>query len=305
MATTAVRTPRTVGVEDTIPKKATQALAAVSNQGVALPNRWAFHGPPGIGKTSLLAYAQRPIFLMSRGETGLLTLIDSGQLPPTSHFPEVVDWTEFLDCIKALRTEEHQYRTLIIDTANGAERMMHEFVCQRDFGGDWGEHGFAGYQRGYEIALADWRMFLNLLDQLRKEKMMTIFLLLHTRIRTFRNPAGPDYDRYVPELHEKTWGLTKGWLDNICFANFEVLVKTGTKVTVDASKKGKAAETTERILYTSSDNPTFDAKNRLGLPPEIELGESAEEGWKALSDAIRATRKKEPEPAKKEAANVA
>lgn len=279
----------------------TFTLADVSTKNTKpLPKRYAFHAQPGFGKTSILAYSPNPIFLLTRGETGLNTLIDAGQIPPTSHFPELQDWSELLAAVKTLRTAVHDYKTLVLDTANGAERMMHEYVVERDFGGDWGERGFAGYQRGYDVAMNDWRLFLNELDRLRMDRNMTIFFLLHTNIKTFKNPSGADYDRYIPKMHDKTWGLTQGWLDAIFFGNYEVLVKQGTK-NVDASKKGKASDQSFRILYTGSDpNPIFDAKNRMGLPEEIEMGETAEEGWTNLTNAIRASRKVEPQSAKPE-----
>jgi hypothetical protein len=255
------------------------------------------HSPPGFGKTSILAYSPKPVFLMTKGETGLLSLINSGQLPPTSHLPEMQSWGDLIAAIRFLRTEKHDFKTVVLDTANGAERLCHEYVCQRDFDGDWGERGFTGYMRGYEVALADWRMFLNSLDELRTERGMTVFLLVHTKVKTFKNPAGADYDRYAPEMHDKTWGLTKGWLDAILFGNFEVLVKQGNRdVSDDGAKKGKAAELSHRILYTSSDNPIFDAKNRMGLEPEIDMGDSAKQGWNNLVEAIKAGRKVQPKP---------
>ena len=260
-----------------------------------LPKRYAFHALPGFGKTSVLAYSPNPIFLMTRGETGLNTLIDSGQIPPTSHFPELQDWSELLDAIKLLRTGVHDYKTVVLDTANGAERMMYEYVCERDFGGDWGERGFAGYQRGYEVAMDSWKFLQNELDKLRYERNMSVFFLMHTQIKTFKNPAGADYDRYVPKMHDKAWSVTQGWLDAIFFGNYEVMVKQGSK-TADPGKKGKASDQSYRILYTGSEpNPIFDAKNRMGLPQEIEMGDSALEGWTALSNALRSARKIEPQ----------
>lgn len=266
------------------------SLTDIATKGKPLPNRYGLHSIPGFGKTSMLAYARNPIFLMTRGETGLTSLIDAGQLPPTPHLPELQSWPELLAAVKFLRTGEHNFKTLVLDTGNGAERLMHEYVCERDFAGDWGERGFMGYMRGYEVALADWRLFLNELDALRTERGMTVFILFHTRIKTFKNPSGADYDRYAPQMHDKTWTLTQGWLDCILFGNFEVTVMSGTRV-ADANKKGKAAELSHRIIYTSSDNPTFDAKNRLGLEPEIEMGDSAEEGWANLAKAISGARK--------------
>lgn len=279
------RTPRVSGSAAKI-----FSLADVATKSKSLPNRWALHAGQGFGKTSLLAYAVAPVFLMTRGETGLLTLIDSGQLPETPHLPELESWGDLLAAIRFLRTTDHSFKTLVLDTANGAERLLHEFICQRDFEGDWGEKGFGGYQRGYDVALAEWRMFQNELDKLRTERGMTIFFLLHTRIKTFKNPSGADYDRYTPEMHEKTWTLTKGWLDCILFGNFEVAVKQAGNKT-DATKKGKAAETSSRVIYSNSENPIYDAKNRLGLPAEIEMGETPAEGWRNLAAALRAARK--------------
>lgn len=298
--TAPVRTPRTPSSGSAAAAALkTFSLADIASRGDALPNRYGLHAGQGFGKTSLAAFAPSPVFVMTRGETGLTSLIDAGQLPETPHFPEIQSWPELLAAVKFLRTGEHKFKTLVLDTANGAERLMHEFVCDRDFDGEWGEKGFGSYQKGYEVALADWRMFENSLDDLRKERGMTIFMLLHTRIRSFKNPSGADYDRYTPEMHEKTWGLTKGWLDCILFGNFEVTVRAGKKV-ADASGKGKASEVSVRVLCTQSDNPIYDAKNRLGLPPEIEMGDSPEAGWKALSLAVKAGRRKpdsEPAPA--------
>ena len=262
------------------------------------PTRWGFYATNGFGKTSLLAFAPSPIFIETKGETGLETLINSGQLPPTPHFPEIEAWDDLQAAIRTLATTEHTFKTLVLDTANGAERMMHEFICERDYGGDWDgkDHGFLAWGgKGFEASLGEWRGFLQSLDNLRKTKGMTIFFLMHSKVKTFKNPAGSDFDKYTPEMNEKTWSLTKGWLDATVFGNYEVIVNTGKKV--DVTKKGKAAETSSRILYTNSENPVYDAKNRLGLADEIEMGDSPKQGWANLVAAVKEGRKAQPEVA--------
>lgn len=298
MSTPAIRQPRQ-SVSSPVAATKSFTLADIVSKSKPQPNRYALQAGVGFGKTSFAAYFPSPVVLMTRGETGLQKLIESGQIPETPHFPEMETWADLLDAIRLLDEGEHQYKTLVLDTANGAERMMHEHVCERDFNGDWTERGFMGYMRGYDVSLADWRLFLNKLDGLRIRKSMTVLFLMHSRIKTFKNPSGADYDKYTPEMHEKTWSLTKGWLDCILFGNFEVTVADARGVVRDASKKGKAAESAARILYTNSDNPIFEAKNRMGLPDEIELGASAKEGFRNFSEALKATRK----PAEKEATN--
>lgn len=110
--------------------------------------------------------APRPYFLMARGETGLETLMDSKQVEGIDHYPELLKWSTVLDVVDMLTTEEHQFSTLVLDALGGFERLCHEHVCKRDFStadrpdGDWGDKGFQGYMRGYDIALADWRVLL-------------------------------------------------------------------------------------------------------------------------------------------------
>lgn len=180
-----------------------------------------------------------------------------------------------------LITEQHPYRTLVLDTLNGLERLCFEHVCTRDFGGDWGERGFASYGKGPQVAVAEWLLFLQKLDKLRTEKKMTIFALSHAKVTTFKNPEGADYDRYQADMDKNTYGVTSKWADAILFGNFQVTVST--KKATDG--KGKAVDKV-RTMFTER-GPAFDAKNRMGLPPEIDMGESADEAWTNFSAAIK------------------
>ena len=242
------------------------------------------HAVEGWGKSSLFTHAPKPIYIQSRGETGLETLIASGQVRETPHFPEANTWEEIKAQLVFIRDEEHGFKTLVIDTANGAERLMYEYVCHRDFADEWGDRGFSGYMRGYEVSMAEWRIFLNDLDAIRLARKMTIVLLVHTKVKTFKNPEGPDYDRFTPDMHDKAWSLTHKWADAVLFGNFETVVKTSGQQ--DATKKGKAQGST-RMMYTER-HASYDAKNRLGLAGEIEMDGGAAQAWSNLMGAIKA-----------------
>ena len=236
--------------------------------------------------------APHPIFIETRGETGLETLIDANQLPEVPHFPEVQDWTEMLGCIETLTEEEHSYKTLVLDTLNGGERLCHEHVCHRDFEDVWTDKGFMGYHRGFEVSLADWRDLLYRLDVLRAKRRMTIMALCHTKVATFKNPEGPDFDRYQPDCNAKTWALTHKWADVVLFGNFEVVVSggsTGGNLGDKIARKGKGTGGQQRMMYTER-HASYDAKNRLGLPGEIEMGGNAPEAWQNFINAVKAGR---------------
>lgn len=260
-------------------------LAQVTRHGIGLPNRCITYGVEGVGKSSFGASAPKPIFLLTRGETGLMTLIDSGRVPETPHLPELMIWQDLLGAVGALANEPHDYRTLVIDTVNGAERLCHEHVCQRDFGGQWGRNGFTAYMTGYVVALADWRLLLEALEQLRSKRKMSILALAHSRVITYKNPEGPDYDRFSPDLHPKTWGLTHKWADMVIFANFAAFVEAKSSDT-----RGKAKGGTRRVLFTTR-TAAFDAKNRHGLPEQIDGGSCSAEMWTNFATALAACRK--------------
>lgn len=221
-----------------------------------------------------------------KGETGLETLIDAGRLKETPHLPEIQTWTELLGFIEALTTEEHPFKTLVIDTLNGAERLCHEHVCEHDYSNDWGDRGFMGYMRGYEVSLADWRKLLAALDQLREKRRMGIVGLVHTKVKTFKNPEGADYDRYAPDMHDKTWSLSHKWSDCVLFGNFEVVLTAIQENKKTGATRGKAIGGNVRMMYTER-HASYDAKNRLGLPSEIEMGDSPAQAWANFVEALK------------------
>ena len=269
-STSAIPAPKTV-------------LAEITGKGSGRPNRYVLHAVEGWGKTSFGAQAPSPIFIQTGGETGLETLIDAGRLPEVPHFPAAEDWDVLMGQIAALIGGEHNYRTLVLDTLNGAEALSHKFVCHRDFNDDWGNKGFGSYNVGYSVALPEWSRLLVALDRLRAERNMTVMLLCHTKVKSFRNPEGPDYDRYSPDVHEKTWSLTHKWADCVLFGNFETTVQTERP----DSRRGKGAGGAFRMMYTER-HAAYDAKNRLGLAPEIEMGDSAAASFASFMAAIKA-----------------
>lgn len=213
----------------------------------------------GFGKTTIGAFAPDPVIFMARGESGYDTLLSAG-LVPAVPAEEVSTWSELIGWIGELIKDTQGRKTLVLDAIGGFERLCHEHVCERDFNGDWGECGFASYQRGYEIALVDWLGLLGRLDSLH-QKGLAIVLLGHCRVQTFKNPLGVDFDRYVSDTHHKTWGITHKWADAVLFGNFLTIIDGEEKA--KRQGKGKAIGGTDRVLYTER-RDAFDAKNRTG-----------------------------------------
>jgi hypothetical protein len=259
-------------------------LAEIQTIAKPKPTAAVIYGPPGVGKSSLGAAAPSPIFLIDSQEDGINTLKASGLAPSgLPVLPPAKTWSDALGMLDALASGEHPHRTLVVDALGGFERLCHEEVCRRDFKGDWGDKGFSSYHKGYEVALADWRQFLFALDRLRSEKGMAVICLAHSVVKAFKNPEGEDYDRFIPDMHHKTWGVTHKWADMVLFCNYYVEAKKdGARV------KGRGGQ--DRFMYTEY-HAAFEAKNRHALPPEISMGTSGAEAWANLRDAISQARK--------------
>jgi len=210
--------------------------------------------------------------------------MDAGLAPEVPNL-EIADWDGSLALIEELTTQEHPYKTLVIDVIDGLEKLANEHVCQSSFGGDWSEKGFMGFHRGFKVAASGpWRSFLAALDKLRAAKLMGIILLAHTGTGSFQNPTGPDYNRYAPDMYKDAWQLTYGWADIVLFANREPVVQKER-----GQPKGKASGALPRTLYTEW-SPFADAKNRHNLPDEIDMGNSGAEAWHNFTEALKAAR---------------
>jgi hypothetical protein len=259
------------------------SLRQVLTTGTNLPNRFGLGAVEKFGKTSLAAQMPSPIFIETKGETGLDPLISSGQLKETPRFPEALDWEAVIGAIDELIEMPHDYKTCVIDTVNGAERLCHEYVTRTAYQNDW--ESFLAYGRGVERSLEQWREFLAKLDRLRIQRKMTIVCLYHLKVKTFKNPEGADYDRYEAEMHQSTWGLTKKWLDVILFGNYSTDVKHVKENKKTGEVKGKSLGGQQRVVYTQRTS-AYDAGNRLGLPEDIDMGSSPAEGWANFREAL-------------------
>lgn len=260
----------------------------ISRAGPNLPSRIIYHGVEGIGKSSWAAQSPKPIFIMTRGETGLATLIDNGQIGETDHFAVISNWMDMLGCIDYLAINDTGHKTLCLDTLNGAERLCFEHVCKEQFSGSM--DNFLAYGKGPEIAQAEWIKLLSALDFVREERRMMVIALCHTKVKTFKNPEGNDYDRYTPDMHDKIWGLSHKWADVVLFGNYETFADKKKN-----ENKAKAVSAGRRLFFTQR-RAAFDAKNRLGLPAEIEMGESHQAAWQAFASAAKAAKAKTQQP---------
>lgn len=271
------------------------SLKNVQRKARTRPNRVILYAVEGYGKTSLACQFPEPVVLMSKGEDGLRKLLANGLVPETAHFDdEASNWNEALMALGELVVNNGGgFKTLVVDTLNGMARLCIDHVTNTQFNGS--AEQFNSFGRGYKPAAAEWEKLKDKLTSLN-EKGMTILLLAHADVKSFKNPEGTDYDRYTARMpHATMWEPMQEWADMILFGQLETFVKADDP----KAKKGKALGGQNRLLYCQK-TAVADAKNRHNLPAVISCGIGAENAFAALAKAIRDGREAAQVPAQGE-----
>lgn len=243
------------------------SLASLRSQRACEAPRLGIYGRPGVGKTSLAATAPNPVFLLT--EEGLGTIS-----PTPQHTPLCRTYEEVLQWVMALRVEEHDRQTVVLDSLDGLEPLMIAHIARQD--GKTVEDfalgkGNFGYGKGANRLADEMRTFLEALDSLREAKNMAVILIGHDKVKRFEAPDVESYDRYQMAIEERSALHVMKWLDALSFAHYRTSVTKGQ----DGKVRGVGAG--ERLL-AQDELPSRMAKNRYGAPREISMNAAAQVG---------------------------
>lgn len=249
-------------------KERKMSLAGVHRGKKATPDRIVLYGPEGVGKSTWASEAPKPIFIATEDGVAHLDVASFDSPRPQTY-------AEVLDCVKLLTAEQHPYQTLVVDTIDWLEHLVRDKVIaeNRDpkSSRPWTYADYEAYGRGFNLAANEFRTLLALVERLQEEKGMEVIFICHAQVASFQNPAGDDYMRYQLKLGGKVLpALFKEWCKNLLFANYDDVVH----------KKERKARTGDAVAYTTR-TAAWDAKNRWGLPAQINLDYEEYAGYRA------------------------
>lgn len=255
------------------------SLKDVLKGSTSLPPRLLVYGVQGIGKTTLAARAPSPIILPT--EDGLDALKVVPDLKDTAHFPILRSFPEVMEALTALATDDHPYKTLVLDSLDWTEPLVWQEVVRQNPVTEKGKPVNSiedfGFGKGYVAALSVWAEYLDALNYLRTERGMTIIQTAHAEVKRYDDPTTDAYDRYQIKLHKAANAKMLEWADAVLFANYRVGIKE-SEVGFN-KKRARAVGAGERLLFTE-ERPAFIAKNRFSMPAELPLN------WDALAANI-------------------
>lgn len=219
-------------------------------------------GDAGTGKTSLAATFPRPIFI--RAEDGMKS-IPKDQMPDA--FPVLVgDGAESLlfDQMIALLKEDHDYKTLVIDSVTELERIFVDSVMAADGRAKSINQAMGGYGAGPAAVATKHQRVRRAAGMLAEKRGMNVLFLAHADVETMRLPDADDFQRYSLRLPSKS---LPPYVDNVDAVGFVKLVSVVRGA--DGERK-KAISTGDRelVLHATAANVS---KNRFGITEPLEF----------------------------------
>jgi len=215
------------------------------------PVRAGVYGIEGIGKSTLASEFPSPVVLDTEEGTHHLDVARVS----------IGSWDELRAAVAEIGSKPGEFKTVVIDSADWAERLLVEHVCSEGRKKSIEEFGFG---KGWVIVAEQFGRFLTQCDALIGVGLNVVFVA-HSKVQRTSPPDLSDgYDRYELKLSKQTSPLLKEWCDLLAFANYKVTTVEGS------DGRTKAIGGKKRVLHLER-AAAWDAKNRYGLPEEVPM----------------------------------
>ena len=222
-------------------------------------------GDSGMGKTTLAASFPKPIFI--RAEDGVQSIPEN--LRPDV-FPIIYDADELWNQLKGLMYEDHDYKTLVVDSITALERLFIADVIAKDNNKKITniQQAAGGYGAGREAVAIMHQRLRKAAAILVDKKGMHIVFIGHVEIGTQNLPDEDPFGKYGLRMHTKSEAPYVDDVDVVGFLKLETFTKG------DGDRK-KAVSDGTRVLITYATAANV-SKNRYGItePLIVEVGKN-------------------------------
>jgi len=210
-------------------------------------------GDAGLGKSSLAATFPNPIFI--RAEDGLQAIPLESR---PDAFPVLTSVNDLWEQLSSLIKEEHQYKTLVIDSVTALERMFIENIVESDPKKPKSiNQAMGGYGAGL-TAVAALHGRVRKACGLLNNKGMHIVFIAHADTETIDLPDQDPYTRYNLRLGKRSTSPYVDDVDVVGFIKLQSFVKDDKKIISDGSRVLSVTATASNV-----------SKNRYGITEDL------------------------------------
>ena len=216
-------------------------------------------GEAGIGKTSLACTFPKPIVI--RSEDGLKSV-------PIASRPDALELVEDADHLfkqlAAILKEDHDYKTLIIDSITQLDQVFTDKIISEERSETKTlATAMGGYGAGFNALSAMHGRVRKYAQAIHDKRKMNIIFVAHTDMETIDLPDQDPYSRYSLRIHKKS---LKHYVDNVDLVGhikLDMVVKGKDKI-----KKAGSNGSRYMVAYTTANCVS---KNRYGISDDIQI----------------------------------
>jgi len=218
-------------------------------------------GEPGVGKTSLAAAFPSPVFIkVEDGTEGIPASLKDN----IAELPEVKSVDQLWADLHGLVSEEHHFKTVVIDSVTALERLFQQHIVDSDPKKPKSiTTAMGGYGAGF-MAVGGLHQRVRRAATLLQDKGIHVLFLAHVEIDTLDLPDQDPYSRYSLRLNKRSMAP---YVDDVSGV---ALVRLETFTMGDDEKRKKAVGNGNRII-TMHATPASITKNRYGITDNIDF----------------------------------
>jgi hypothetical protein len=169
-----------------------------------------------IGEYSILIYGEEKVgktSLASKFPEALMLMFEAGGKALSVFQTPVNSWAEFLAFLDLLEAGDHEFNTVVVDTADLAANLCNDFVCQKLVI----EHpSDAPYGKGWSALREEFQKAMNRVCQLPTG----VIFLSHATEKEITRRTGETSHRIVPTMSKMAREVLEGLVDVIAYYHY-------------------------------------------------------------------------------------
>jgi len=250
------------------------SLSSLRKVRATLPPRLLIYGPEKIGKTTLASEFPNPVFIQTEdGETA----------EEITTFGKLTSFDDVYEAMGSLYSEPHDFATVVLDSLSALQPLIWQKVIQdrptTEKGKPVKQIEDYGYGKGYAYALDYWKMLIEGVDALRRDRNMAIVLVGHSKVSKIEPPESDAFNRYQVDINDKASDLLAREMDGILFLKCPIQVKEEDAGFNATRKRGTGSSIV--LIHTDKGNPAYSAGTRYNMPPSLRYDKG--KGYEALA----------------------
>lgn len=233
------------------------------------------YGIAGVGKTTLATQAPNPIFLGNE---------DSDNLVGYAVAPKPKDIYTFKKQLQDLLTEQHEYKTVVVDSIDGIEKLIIDNILSTESKAKNIANARGGYNKGYHEVKSQMEDIRdNYLQPLIDQKNMNVIIICHSENKSFEDPVTDTvFTRIIPNTYKLSTNVWVDWCSIVGYIcqEYKTMMRDNKKV---------VEKETERSFCTGT-SKGYIAKTRFkDIPEKINLTNA----WSTITTIIKEYYQKE------------